>query len=342
MLQTLPLIVRRRYPIGVMAVVVGSMTVQVFLLPDGAVLNASLGILVAYFTIGEQLERRRSVPVAAISCLVLAVAIAQHEGIATGPQSLIQTQLIFLLSWFVGDAMRVRRLYARSLEDQARLLEQDREERARRAIQVERERIARDLHDAVTHHVSVMVIQASGALRALDRRPSESRTALEAIGSTGRQALADMRRIVDILGREETQGPMPGLALLGDLLEQVRSAGLAVELSIQGEPRPLDPGVELSAYRIIQEGLTNSLKHTAGGRARVTVRYEPDSLDISIEDERGAGAAGDLEAEHDGRGLVGMRERAAILHGTFAAGPTATGFRVSASLPLVEAAGVPT
>jgi signal transduction histidine kinase len=143
---------------------------------------------------------------------------------------------------------------------------------------------------------------------------------------------------------------MPGLGLLGDLLEQVRSAGLAVELSIQGQPRPLDPGLELTAYRIIQEGLTNSLKHTAGGRARVTVRYGADSLDIAIEDERGpaaealagAGTRTDVESDHDGRGLVGMRERAAIVHGTFAAGPTDTGFRVSASLPVGEATGTPT
>jgi signal transduction histidine kinase len=267
--------------------------------------------------------------------------MGQHQGIATGPQSLIQTQLIFVLSWFVGDAMRTRRLYARSLEAQTRLLEQEREERARRAIRIERERIARDLHDAVTHHVSVMVIQSSGALRSLDKRPAEARTALESIGTTGRQALADMRRVVDILGREEPEGPIPGLGLLGDLLEQVRSAGLGVELSIQGEPRPLDPGIELVAYRIIQEGLTNSLKHSAGGRARLTVRYGPDSLDIAIDDERGAGAPATIEPAHDGRGLVGMRERVAIVHGTFAARPTDTGFRVSASLPLGKASASP-
>jgi signal transduction histidine kinase len=341
LLQTLPLVLRRRHPVAVMAVVVGAMALQVWLLPDGAHLNASLGILVAYFTIGDQLERRVSVPLAAVSCLVLAIAIGQHQGVATGPQSLIQTQLIFVLSWFVGDAMRTRRLYARSLEAQTRLLEQEREERARRAIRIERERIARDLHDAVTHHVSVMVIQSSGALRSLDKRPAEARTALESIGTTGRQALADMRRVVDILGREEPEGPIPGLGLLGDLLEQVRSAGLGVELSIQGEPRPLDPGIELVAYRIIQEGLTNSLKHSAGGRARLTVRYGPDSLDIAIDDERGAGAPATIEPAHDGRGLVGMRERVAIVHGTFAARPTDTGFRVSASLPLGKASASP-
>ncbi len=342
LLQTMPLVLRRLFPIGVLAIVVGSMALQVWLLPDGAHLNASLGIFVALFTIGEQLERRISLPLAALACVVLGIAIVQHTGVATGPQSLIQTQLFFLASWFIGDAARVHRLYTASLEEQTRLLAREREERAGRAIREERERIARELHDAVTHHVSVMVIQASGALRSLEKRPAESRAALEAIGTTGRQALTDMRRMLGILGQPEIAEPAPGLDLLGELLEQVRSAGLVVELSIQGAPRQLDPGIELSAYRIIQEGLTNSLKHAAGGRARVTVKYERDSLDISIDDERGARARAEVEATHDGVGLIGMRERVAILRGTFAAQPTATGFRVTARIPLDEPMGAPT
>jgi signal transduction histidine kinase len=132
---------------------------------------------------------------------------------------------------------------------------------------------------------------------------------------------------------------MPGLDRLGDLLEQVRSAGLSVELAVQGERRPLDPGLELSAYRIIQEGLTNSLKHAGGGHARVTVRYEPRSLEISIDDERGSEQRSAVEPAHEGRGLVGMRERVAMFKGTFAAQPTATGFSVTANLPLDEGAG---
>ncbi|HET9498332.1 MAG TPA: histidine kinase [Candidatus Limnocylindria bacterium] len=336
LLQTMPLVVRRRHPVGVLIVVTGSMAIQTWLLPDGAHLNASPGILVAFFTIGERLERRVSLPLAVSACVVLGVAIVQHTGVAIGPQSLIQTQLFFLASWFVGDATRVRRLYTHSLEEQTRLMALEREERARRVLREERERIARELHDAVTHHVSVMVIQASGALRALDKRPAESRAALEAIGKTGRKALSDMRRMLGILGHPEIVEPAPGLDLLGELLEQIRGAGLAVELSIQGEPRTLDPGIELSAYRIIQEALTNSLKHAGGGRARVTVRYQNESLDISVDDERGTSTRGEVEATHDGVGLIGMRERVAILRGTFTAQPTATGFRVSASLPLDE------
>jgi signal transduction histidine kinase len=185
----------------------------------------------------------------------------------------------------------------------------------------------------------VIVIQAGGALRALDQRPAEARTALEAIDQTGRLALTDMRRMLGILGEGETQEPMPGLDRLGDLLEQVRSAGLSVELSILGDRRPLDPGLELSAYRIIQEGLTNSLKHAGGGRARVAVVYRSGALEISIDDEGGPERTEPIEPAHDGRGLVGMRERVAMFRGTFAAEATATGFRILARLPVDEPAG---
>jgi signal transduction histidine kinase len=262
----------------------------------------------------------------------------RHTGLPAGFQAFIQTEIFFVAAWFVGDAVRIRRLYMRALEEQARLEARGRAEQARRAILEERERIARELHDAVTHHVSVIVIQAGGALRALDKRPDESRTALEAIDATARTALTDMRRMLGILGEGGRQEPMPGLDRLGELIEQVRGAGLAVELSVQGAPRRLDPGLELSAFRIIQEGLTNSLKHAGGGRAHVTVRYEPDSLEISIDDERGAGGAAPVEPAHEGRGLVGMRERVAMFRGSFAAQPTPSGFRVTARLPVDEPA----
>ena len=149
-----------------------------------------------------------------------------------------------------------------------------------------------------------------------------------------------MRRMVGVLGEAQSQEPMPGLDLLDDLVAHVRSAGLAVELSIEGARRPLDPGLELSAYRIVQEALTNTLKHARGGRAQVVVAFEPGLLVISIDDERGTGPEPVVEADHEGRGLVGMRERVAMLRGTLVAQPTAAGFRVVASLP-IEAAPAP-
>jgi signal transduction histidine kinase len=335
LLESVPLIARRRYPLEVMVVVVSATIVHIAILPQGQQLQAGLGILVAIYTVGERLDRRTSLGLTTLTATLVGVMFV-GAGLPDGLQSLIQTELILGVAWLLGDASRIRRLYTLALEEQSRLREREREERTQLAIQEERERIARELHDIVTHHVSVIVIQAGGGLRAVERRPDEARSALDAIARTGRQALSDMRRMLGILGEAEDRDPMPGLDGLDDLVEHVRAAGLAVELTVDGPARRLDPGLELSAYRIIQEGLTNSLKHARGGHARVTVRYAPAALDISIDDVRGAGVPPRMEAGHEGRGLVGMRERVAMFRGTFAAQATATGFRVTAHLPVED------
>jgi signal transduction histidine kinase len=235
-------------------------------------------------------------------------------------------------------------MYVGTVEERASRAEREREERAHRAVADERERIARELHDIVTHHVSVIVIQAGAARRALQRRPDDAAQAIDAIDSTGRLALADMRRMLGILGTTpaapahataETQAlePLPRLERLGQLIESVRAAGLPVELRVEGERRPLDPGVELSAYRIVQEALTNTLKHANGARASVTVRYEPSALEVRVADD-GTGTAATAALDTGGRGLVGMRERVALFGGTLEAGPDGRGFRVAARLPL--------
>jgi signal transduction histidine kinase len=334
LLESLPLIVRRRYPLEVMLVVVSATIVQIGILPAGVPLESGLGILVAIYTIGERLDRRLSLGLTALTAVLVAVLFIGHAGVSEALQSLIQTELILGVAWLLGDASRIRRLYTIALEEQA-------QERTRRAIVDERERIARELHDIVAHHVSVIVIQAGGGSRAFDRRPEEARTAFDVIARTGRLALADMRRMLGILGDREREGndPMPKLDGLDDLLDEVRAAGLPVELAVHGQSRPLDPGLELSAYRIIQEALTNSLKYARGGRAQVTVQYGPAGLDVTIDDERGPGAAPAVEDAHESRGLVGMRERVAMFRGTFAAQPTPTGFRVTAHLPVDD--GVP-
>lgn len=338
LLESLPLIVRRRYPLEVMLVIVSATIVHIAILPAGLDLQAGLGILVAIYTVGERLDRRTSLGLTGLTAVIVGILFVVRAGLPDGLQSLIQTELILGVAWLLGDASRIRRLYTLALEEQTRRREQERDDRTRRAIQDERERIAREMHDIVTHHVSVIVIQAGGGLRAIDTRPDEARSALDVIARTGRQALGDMRRMLGILGEGEGNGPMPGLDSLDDLLEQVRAAGLAVELVVDGPARPLDPGLELSAYRIVQEGLTNSLKHARGGHAVVTVRYGPAALEISIHDERGPGGPPGMEPEHEGRGLVGMRERAAMFRGTFAAEPTTTGFRVTAYLPVDDVA----
>ena len=334
MLQALPLAFRRRWPLAVVLVVLGALLAQLAILPPGAELRSSLGPLVALYTAGEQLERRLGIGILVGFGIALAALSLRHAGLPDGLQSVIQTEIFFVVAWFVGDAARIRRLYARARAERVRLLEAQREEESRRAVADERARIARELHDAVTHHVSVIVIQAGGAKRALETRPEEARGALEAIDATARLALTDMRRMLGILGEGASQEPLPGLDRLDALVEQVRGAGLAVELSVEGTRRPLDPGLELSAYRIIQEGLTNSLKHAGGGRARVAVRYLMRSLDIEVEDDRGPGRSAPIEPTHEGRGLIGMRERVAMFGGSLSAGPTADGFRITARLPI--------
>jgi signal transduction histidine kinase len=336
LLESLPLVVRRRFPALVLAVIGGATLVHIALLPADADLSAGLGILVAIYTVGERLARRTSLVLTAVLGVSLVTAIAIRVDLAAVLQSTVQTLLILAVAWLLGDSARIRRLYAATLEERALLLEREREERAAQAVREEREHIARELHDVVTHHVSVIVIQAGGAARVLDKRPGEARLALEAIAVTGRQALTDMRRMLGILGEPASAEPMPGLDQLGTLVDQVRAAGLDVALEVTGEARPLDPGLEVSAYRIVQEALTNSLKHARGGRAHVSIGYRPDALDLAIDDVRGSGGAvvDAVEPPHEGRGIVGMRERVAMLRGTFRAEATPSGFRVTARLPV--------
>ena len=332
LLESLPLIVRRRYPLEVFLVVVTASIVDVALVPQGEAITAGLGILVAMYTIGERLDRQVSLPLATLAGVVLGVLLLARATLPSSIQDVIQTEIILAVAWLVGDAARIRRLYTDALEERAGLLAREREARERRAVLEERERIARDLHDVVGHHVSVIVVQAGGGLSAIDRRPDDARAALTAVATAGRQALTDMRRLVAVLGSPQDVEPMPGLAQLDDLVTGVRSAGLPVELVIDGESKPLDPALELSAYRIVQEALTNALKH-GGAAATTTVRYGRDALELTIDDQAGERPTAISEPDHEGRGLGGMRARAAMLGGSVDAGATPTGFRVSARLP---------
>jgi signal transduction histidine kinase len=221
-LQCVPLVLRRRFPVAVLLVIVGAATAQLALLQEASSLYAGVGMLIALYTVGERLERRASFGLTVLASVVVAAGMFRLAGFQVGLQPVIQTVFFLGAAWFVGYASRFRRLYTQALEEQTRLLEREREERARIAVFEERERIARELHDAVAHHVSVVVIQAGGALRALEKRPTEARAALEAIRVTGRQALIDMRRMLGVLGEGSTQEPLPGLDGLSDLLEQVR------------------------------------------------------------------------------------------------------------------------
>ncbi|MBH1934953.1 sensor histidine kinase [Streptomyces sp. AV19] len=250
----------------------------------------------------------------------------------------------FLLAWVLGDRMRTRRAYWAQLEERATRLEKEREQQSKMAVAAERARIARELHDVVAHNVSVMVVQADGAAYVLDSSPETARQALETISGTGRQALAEMRRLLGVLRSEEGAPsggeyvPQPDVEQIEELVEQVRGAGLPVDYKIEGSARPLPSGVELTAYRIVQEALTNARKH--GGPdvgASVRLTYFDDGLGLLVEDD-GRGAQHELYesggADGMGHGLIGMRERVGMVGGTLDAGPRpGGGFRISVLLP---------
>ncbi|MFD7436557.1 sensor histidine kinase [Streptomyces sp. NPDC059861] len=253
----------------------------------------------------------------------------------------------FALAWVLGDSIRTRRAYFAQLEERAARLEKEREAQSKVAVAAERARIARELHDVVAHNVSVMVVQADGAAYVLDAAPDQAKKALETISSTGRQALAEMRRLLGVLRTGEHQEggeyvPQPDVEQIEDLVEQCRASGLPVDFKIEGTPRPLPSGVELTAYRIVQEALTNTRKH-GGPNAGASVRlvYFDDGLGLLIEDD-GKGAPHELYEDGgldgQGHGLIGMRERVGMVGGTLDAGPRpGGGFRISALLPLKPA-----
>ncbi|MFH8884871.1 sensor histidine kinase [Streptomyces californicus] len=307
---------------------------------------AMLVITYTVATIGERWASRL-----ALVCSLSAAALSQLRWEAEPGGSWAQTVFVtiimtvpFVLAWVLGDSLRTRRAYFDQLEERAARLEREREAQSKVAVAAERARIARELHDVVAHNVSVMVVQADGAAYVMDAAPDQAKQALETISSTGRQALAEMRRLLGVLrtGDAPESGeyvPQPDVEQIEDLVEQVRQTGLEVDFKVEGTPRPLPSGVELTAYRVVQEALTNTRKH-GGPDAGASVRlvYFDDGLGLLIEDD-GRGAAHELYedggADGAGHGMIGMRERIGMVGGTLDAGPRpGGGFRISALLPL--------
>ena len=240
--------------------------------------------------------------------------------------------MFLIAGWLLGDSIGSRRAYVHEIEEKAARLERERETDARRIVAEEQARIARELHDVVAHALSVIVVQAGAAQEVFDLDPSRARAPIQAINAAARSALTDLRRVLGILHEETAYEPQPGLARLDGLIAQVRATGLEVAFEIEGSPGQLSPAVDLSAYRIIQEALTNTLKHSAAEHARVSVRYGQD-LQLVIRDD-GHGAA---DGAYAGHGLTGMRQRVAMLGGTVdTESPTTGGYLVTARIPLGE------
>ena len=313
---------------------------------------ANFAMLVITFTVATVGERWASR--LALVCSLCAAGLSQLRWPGETRGGWVQDVFVvvvmtvpFVLAWVLGDSMRTRRAYFSQLEERAARLEREREAQSKVAVAAERARIARELHDVVAHNVSVMVVQADGAAYVMDAAPDQARQALETISSTGRQALAEMRRLLGVLRTGDSQEsgeyvPQPDVEQIEDLIEQVRRTGLAVDFKIEGTPRPLPTGVELTAYRIVQEALTNTRKH-GGPDAGASVRlvYFDDGLGLLVEDD-GRGAAHELYedggADGAGHGMIGMRERVGMVGGTLDAGPRpGGGFRISALLPLKPA-----
>jgi signal transduction histidine kinase len=331
LLATLPIALRRRYPLPVLAV-----TLPAALAMDVIYNNFQFaGALVALYTVAAYVGRPGSIGVGVGTALALTVTQFDEGG-----GSLVEgaaTYVIFAVAWILGDRLGARRAYLRELEERAVRHEREREEHARRAAAEEQARIARELHDIIAHNVSVMTVQAAAAGDAFETQPARVREALGSIESTGREALTELRRLLGSVRPGDGPGtfaPQPGLARLDDLIDQVRTTGLTVELTVEGRPRELPPSVDLSAYRIVQEALTNTLKHAQASNASVVVRYGLESLEIEVEDD-GRGATMD-EADR-GHGIIGMRERVTLFGGDLRVGPEANGgFSVHARIPLEE------
>ena len=324
---------RRRRPVATLAVVAPLAVVALALQVDPAL--AFLVGLSLYSVTTVAPRRTSQVSVGVVAMAVLLALVAAGGSRMAG--SLVSAGAIALAAWLAGENSRGRRIYAAAVAERAAERELEREERLRRAVADERVIIARELHDVVAHAMSVIAVRSGVARVVLESRPDEAREALGIIETTTRRALQEMRLLVGVLrrvdGSDTDLQPAPGLSGLDDLVHQIGHAGVKVRVDIDGDPRPLPPGVDLSAYRIIQEALTNAVRHAGPTRAELRIAYQADEITIEVIDE------GSVRFDHprpdpggSGHGLIGMRERAALYGGELTAGPHGHGFRVHARL----------
>jgi signal transduction histidine kinase len=329
----LPLFARRRWPFAApmaTGIVIGAST---FVDPGfiHQLIPPIAGFAAAFLV---AMVRDRSQAIAGLAIGVGVIAVAAHNDPTGGASNFVFVSIVYTIIWTIGFAIGRKFQEADEAKERAARAEREREERARLAVSDERARIARELHDVVGHSVSVMTVQASAVRRLLRDHQEKEREALEVVEQTGREALAEMRRMVGVLRRPEEApalAPQPSLQHLDKLVEHAREAGLPVELRLEGTPEPLPTGVDLTAYRLVQEGLTNALKHAHADRAEVVIRYGDGYVELAVSDD-GRGIGG---GDGGGHGLVGMRERVSVYGGELEAGPRAEGgYRLRARLPI--------
>ena len=331
---TLPLFVRRRYPFGAPVVVGVSLGAASFV--DNRVVAAglitNLVAIATFAALGLVRDRTQSIAGFAVGLGIVATVVHNDSSLGIGQFAFVS--ILYAVAWTIGFTLSHKLRQADEARARTARAEQERVERARMAVADERTRIARELHDVVGHSVSVMTVQASAARRLLEPHQETEREALLVVEQTGREALAEMRRMVGVLRRPEEApalAPQPSLEHLDKLVEQAREAGLPVEVRIEGTPEQLPAGVDLTAYRIVQEGLTNAIKHARAGHAEVLVRYGDGHVELSVSDDGPGGGDGDS----GGHGLVGMRERVSVYGGEIEAGPLpGRGYRLRARLPV--------
>ena len=334
MIVVLPLLAYRRFPFWAPASL--WLLAAAFSFADGRLMVFALGVYAAGMGAALLLGNLEDVRQSRIGLAIVlggAATIAYNDPAHTTSE-LIFVPVLFGIAWLAGFAIRERATQAEAAEQRALQAEREREENARRAVFEERVRIARELHDVVAHHVSMMGVQAGAARVVIDRDRDRAKEALSAIEQSSRQAVAELHRLLGFLRQEgdtDDLAPQPGLDQLDRLAQSMRDSDLDVAVSVEGEARSLPSTVDVSAYRIVQEALTNTLKHSAASHADVHVRFRPDELELEIVDDgrpNGAHATGP-----GGLGLIGMRERAALHGGELSAGPAAGGgFAVRARL----------
>jgi signal transduction histidine kinase len=342
LLMTLPLVWRRHRPLSVFAVVTVGFISTFFIntrSTDSALVYTSIiVVLIAAYSVGAYSRHRRAAAGALAATATLVAVAFTGSGMPPLPEAVVP-YVVLLVPFLVGQAFRTRELRADAFRERAMRLEQEHEFAAQIARGEERARIARELHDVVAHTVSVMVVQAGAAQHIVETQPGQAIQALAAVEATGREAMAELRSLLGVLTPSDGEAPLapqPGMAQVPALVQRVRDSGLPVELHVTGTPRPLAPGLDLTVYRIVQESLTNTLKHAGPVRTEIGIDYRHDALKVEVLDE-GTGQSPGIDAT-GGRGLAGMRDRVALYGGALEAGPRlGRGYAVRAWLPLPRA-----